>query len=451
MKLAPPVSGWRLPRAKPLVPLDRPGQHEVSGASAGVPTSLKAAFIFALVTLTVLDRFGVRMSDSYSANPALFAYYGLVVVMVLTRSAHINAAGALTYVALVTVAGLSFMLNLSLDPRQYASLASLALLLVLYAPFVICIRPTVGTSALWHWMMDWYMVFAVGLAVAGIVQFYAQFVFHAPWLFDYTSFIPQAIRGSGVYNTVNPVGSLIKSNGFFLREASGFSWYMALGLVCEWSLKKRKLVMAVLALALVVSYSGSGLLALGVALLFPLGQRTLLRVLGCVVVGAIVVVVLGDSLNLTYTLGRVGEFDSAATSSSAYCRFIMPGKVAAEQIDSEAWTTLLGHGPGTMQKMFDTCETTYGKVLFEYGLFGAVALAALIVAAVKRSWVPIRIRVVLVVQWLLLGGSLLAPESMLLIFLISALWPQGMGQGAAASSVPDVRAKPSRMWRLGAS
>lgn len=453
MKIAQPGPGWRLPRATPLVPLERPGGRAVREVPAGVPPLLKAALIFALVSLTLLDRFGVRVSDSYSVNPALIALYGLVAVMVLTRSAQVHAVGALIYVGVVTVAGLSFVLNLSLDSRQYASLGSLGLLLVLYAPFALCLRPSVGTTALWQWLMNWYIVFAMVLAVAGIVQFYAQFVFHAPWLFDYTSLIPPAIRGSGLYNTTNhAVGSMIKANGFFLREASGFSWTMAFALICEWSLKRRKLLMATMALALVVSYSGSGLLALGVAMLFPLGQRTLLRVFGALTIGAIVFVLLGDALNLSYTLGRVGEFEAGATQSSAYCRFIAPGKIVAEQIDSDVWTTVVGHGPGTMQKLFDTCETTYGKLLFEYGLVGTIALVALILAAVNRSSAPIRIRVVLVVQWLLLGGSLLAPESMLLIVLISALWPERAAQAAAPPRVADAHgARLAASRRLGTS
>jgi hypothetical protein len=441
---------WRLPRSWTVDPERRASSAPAASATAATPRWLKGMFIFALMSLTVLDRFGVRATDTYSINPALVALYGLVAVALWTRSAQFNGVGALTFVGVFTVAGLSFVLNLSLDAHKYTSLTSLGLLLVLYAPFVVCLRPTVGTTALWHWMMKWFILFCVGVAVAGIVQFYAQFVFRAPWLFDYTSLIPPVIRSSGLYNTTNPVGSLIKSNGFFLREASGFSWYMALALVCEWSLKKRRLVMAVLAFAIVVSYSGSGLLALGLAMLFPLGQRTLQRVLAVVVVGTIVYLLLGDVLNLNYTVGRIGEFQAGATKSSAYCRFILPAKVASEQIDSDLWTVLLGHGPGTMQKMFDTCETTYGKVLFEYGLLGAMAFAALILAAVNRAAAPIRIRVVLVVQWLLLGGSLLAPESMLFIIMMSALWPARVAEGAVAPAAPRAVAPAKTFWRLDA-
>jgi hypothetical protein len=429
MKLESTRSGWRLPPSQPTAAV-RPFAVTATGTTA---TALKASVIFALVSMTLLDRFGVRLSDTYSISPGMIALYVLLVAMVLTRSAELNPVGGLAFVGVITVAGLSFVLNVTLDTHQVVSLSSLMLLLVIYLPTVLSLRPGVGNTAMWQWVMKWYVGFAACLAVAGILQFYIQFVFRAPWLFDYTSLIPPAIRGSGLYNTTNPVGSLIKSNGFVLREASGFSAFMALALVCEWSLKRRKFILGLFAWGLVVCYSGSGLLALGVAMLFPLGQRTLVRVAGCVAIGAIVVVMFGDALNLTYTINRVGEFESS--KSSAYCRFIAPGKLVAEQIDSSSWTTWIGHGPGTTQKMSSVCETTYGKVLFEYGLLGALAIGAMVLVAVNRSAIPVRIRIVLLVQWLLLGGNLLAPDMMLLLYLISGMWPRQAAQEAASPMV----------------
>ena len=315
--------------------------------------------------------------------------------------------------------------------RQYASIGSLMLVVVLYAPLALSLRPEVGTAELWHWLMKVYIGFAVACGAIGIIQFYAQFAFTAPWLFDYRPFIPEAIRGSGLYNLTNHLGSQagahIKSNGFFIREASGFSFLMAFALISEWSFAKRKWVIGVLAFALVVSYSGSGLLAIGVAMLFPLGRRTLLRIVAAGLIGAIVFVLFGDAMNLGYTLGRVDEFQVRdASTSSAYCRFISPAKIAMEQIDSAPWTAYLGHGPGTMQKMHDTCETTYGKLVFEYGLLGTIAFVALVIAAVNRSAAPIRVRVTLMVLWMLLGGQLVQPDALLPIILFAAAWDKGL-------------------------
>ncbi len=382
---------------------------------------LKAALIFALLSMTLLDRFGLQLSATYSISPSLIGFYVLGASMLLTGSAQLHPSGTLMVLAIGIVAGLSFAINANFDAQGYASLSSLLLLLVLYAPFALSLRPAVATPALWRWFADTLVTLLLWVSVAGILQFYTQFVFRPPWLFDFTSYLPEVIRSSGVYNTVNHAGDLIKSNGFFLREASGYSWYMALGLVLEWSLKRRKLVMAVMALGIVVSYSGSGLLVLALALLFPLGWRALLRVLGCVVTGVLVVALLGDVLGLDYTLSRTGEIHS--DKSSAYCRFISPAKLIAEQIDSQPWTTFLGHGSGTTQKMSTACETTFGKVLFEYGLLGALAFGLLIFSAISRSGLPSRLRAMVVVQWVLLGGLLLAPESLLLIFTLSAMWP----------------------------
>src|SRR5699024_3103796 len=121
-----------------------------------------------------------------------------------------------------------------------------------------------------------------------------------------------------------------------------------------------------LAFALVVSYSGSGLLAIGIAMLFPFGPRTLLRIIAAALGGTIIFLLFGDALNLNYTLDRLGEFqiDNPA-QNSAYCRFISPGNVAMDHLDSAGWTAYLGHGPGTMQKLHHVCETTYGKLVFE--------------------------------------------------------------------------------------
>jgi hypothetical protein len=384
--------------------------------------AIAAAFVFALIALTLLDRFGLAVSATFSVHPTLIALYALVAAMAFTNAGRIHPGMGLLYVIVVTVSGMSLVTNASFDYRQVASVGSWLLLAVMYAPFVMVLDAQADSTEAWQRAMRLFVAFMLAIAVAGIAQYFAQYAIHAPWLFDYTPYIPKAIRGSGTYNTTNVVGEHIKSNGFFLREASGFSFYMAFALMMEMALAKRKWVIATLGLALVLSYSGSGLLALAVALLFPLGQRTLWRVTAAVVAGCVVVLVFGEALNIQYTLNRVAEFGS--DRSSAYCRFIAPGKLVLEQIDSNLWSTLLGHGPGTTQKMFDVCETTYGKLVFEYGLLGMLAFGALIAAAIHRSRTPIRLRVALMLQWLLLGGNLLAPESLLLIFITCAMWPR---------------------------
>jgi hypothetical protein len=415
---------WQLPLQWPQVAASLPsGDRHVRQTGR----LLKAAIVFAMLALTVLDRFGLRLNADFSIPPGMMAMYGLLAVMFLAGAAQLNPRGALAYLAVASVAALSFVVNASFEPRAYVSIASFLLLTVLYAPFAVSLRPGAVAPELWRWTVGLYIAFSVFLALAGIVQFFVQFVFRPEWLFDYTSLIPLPVRASGGWNTAYSTGEWIKSNGFFLREPSIFSVAMAFALLCELSLARRKWVLATLATGLVLTYSGSGLLCLSAALLFPFPRRSMLQLLAVAALAAALFFVLGDALNLSYTLDRVGEINHER--SSAYCRFIYPGAIALQQLDSNVWAGVLGNGPGTMLRMGATCDgghqTTYAKVLFEYGIAGTLAFGVLVLGALNRSAAPVRIRVGVGVTWPLLGGNLLASEVLLFIYILSAMWPEG--------------------------
>lgn len=410
---------WQTPLQWPEVAGSRSVDRRRALQTMGV---LKAAIVAALLALTVLDRFGLRLGDLYSAHPALLATYGLVMLMLLAGAAELNVRGAVLYAAVAGVAALSYLVNASFGASQYVSIGSWLLLMVLYAPFVVSLRQGAAPASLWPWMMKAYMGFALLVAAAGIAQFLAQFVFRAPWLFDYTPLIPASIRGFEVWKGVHPIGEWIKSNGFFLREPSFFSLQMGFALLVELSLARRRWVMGVLVLGLALSYSGSGLLVLAVGLLFPLGRYSLVRFAAAAALAASAVFLFSDALNLSYTAGRVAEFGSAR--SSAYCRFVEPAVVTFRDLDANGWTSLLGHGPGALPKMHGTCQTTFAKVPFEYGLLGTLALGMLVLGALGRSSVPVRIRAGLGALWAT-QANLLGAEWVLLAYMLCAMWPEG--------------------------
>lgn len=424
-------AAWQLPVQWPaaMAPDER--------AALQATRFIQGAIVFAILALTLLDRFGVRVAADYAVPPGMIALYVLLGVMILTGTGMLNTRGALAYVAVACVAGLSYLANASLRPPPAPSITSFLLLFVLYAPFAFSFRPGAVGPQLWRWMLRLYIGFAVFVAIAGIVQFFVQFAFRPDWLFNYMPLIPEPIRASGGWNTVNWADQWIKSNGFFLREPSIFSVAMAFALICELSIDRRKWVLALLAGGLVLTYSGSGLLCLAVAMLFPLDRHCLPRVLACVAVAAAVYFLFGEALNLGYTVDRVGEVNYGKTS--AYCRFVYPNVLILQNLDSSVWASLLGNGPGTMPKLDAFCangvETTYAKAVFEYGLLGALAFIALILGALNRSAAPIRIRVALAVMWLLLGGNLLTSEFLLLIFLFSAMWPQDTAANPGRSTL----------------
>lgn len=394
---------------------------------------LKAGIVLAVLSLTVFDRFGLRVTGSWAMPAAIAAMYALALLMLVSGAAQFNRERISGFVAVVAVAGLSFLINTWFEPRPYRSVTSWMLVVLSYAPFTLTVVKV--DPQLWRWTLRQFSNAAALVAAAGIAQFFAQFFTDAEWLFNYTPLIPDALRASGQWNTVHPVatwvqedGYWIKSNGFFLREASMFSVVLAFGIVCELALGVRRWAVAVMAAALVLSYSGSGLVALAVAFALPLERRALARLIGVGACVAVLAVLFGDALNLSYTLNRIAEFGDE--QSSAYCRFIQPAVSVAQGLEMDAWSALIGHGPGSLTRAGATCadlhEPTYGKLLFEYGLLGAFAFGALVLHALNRSGAPLRLRIALAVSWLFLGGNLVSSEILTMIFLFCAMWPAGV-------------------------
>src|SRR5262245_1979662 len=92
---------------------------------------LKAGIVLCFLGYTVFQRFGLRLSDTYSIPPSLMAMYALVAAMMLAGAAELNARAALAYLAMAGVAVLSFIVNATFGREQYVSLGSLLMLIVL--------------------------------------------------------------------------------------------------------------------------------------------------------------------------------------------------------------------------------------------------------------------------------------------------------------------------------
>src|SRR5204863_3147663 len=117
-----------------------------------------------------------------SINPAVFAMAGMLGAALISHTLRFSPFGSLMYIAVFAVAGASFAVNTALSGKQLVSLGSMGLLVVMYAPFAFTLRPTVANVAAWRWALNGYVTFAVMLAIAGVLQFYAQFAFKPPWL-----------------------------------------------------------------------------------------------------------------------------------------------------------------------------------------------------------------------------------------------------------------------------
>lgn len=381
---------------------------------------LRIAVVGLLLAVTVLERFGLT-AGALSASAAMLAIYPFLAVAGMAGALTLSRERTLLYSVCLLIALSSTLVN-----EASASLTSLLLVAAMYLPFVFVLREGSLAARDAGWIFEKFLDLTALCALCGVLQFAAQFVIHAEWLFDFTRYIPAPLRASGLFNTVIPMGSLNKSNGFFFREPSGFSYLMALGVVGECVSRKRPARVAVLGLSLLLTYSGTGILAVLLATMHPFGVKTVLRlcIIGCVC--ALVFWLFGDALNLSFTLGRVAEFNSE--SSSGYIRYIAPLRLISETFDQNAFTFWLGHGPGTILRMhrsYEFHDPTWAKLLFEYGALGFAAFLGLFLAALRRPGIPLQLRAALFWGWLIMGGHLLSPEQNFLTLVLVGLVPFG--------------------------
>ena len=342
----------------------------------------------------------------------------------------------LNYCICILLSFISYLLSDSAN-----SFTSLALVASIYFPFCFKWKIQENLNDNWLWLANTFINISVFVGVCGLLQYIGQFFIHDQWLVDFSQYIPDSIRATQGYNTSIPVGLMYKSNGFFLLEPSSFSQLMAIALLCEWTLFRRIGRMSVLALGLLVSYSGTGLLTLALGAMFPLGPRTVVRALGLAALGGLVFFLLGDLLHLSFTLDRVNEFSTPGSSGSA--RFVAPVQLLQEQIGngSDIVHVLLGNGPGSVTRAvrsYTFFDPTWTRLLFEYGLLGSIAFLWFFIQTMNRFSSPAAIRAGLFFCWLLMGDGLATPESAAMIFMIAGLWqtsPRG-------SSIRSIEAAP---------
>ena len=401
------------------------------------PASLVSGVLAAMLVSTLfLTRFALTVGKSELSLALATVLLGTTLLAV-TGAVRISP----TRLGLFSVAVATLLLSLMLGGSVSPSYPSFLNLVLLYACWMFVVPDDRQFATAIRTLRAMLLI----IAFCGIVQFFAQIVIKGPTLFAWTIFPPKLI--SHGFNYVIPVpglGGMNKSNGFFLVEPSTLSQMMTIALVIELEFFRPSWRMLVLATALALAFSGTGLvlfMAIVPLMLLTRGRGGILLVALPALIG------LGFALagpKIGLMLDRLQEFGS--DQSSGFARFLSPFYLFRDYLYPHLSTTLFGMGPGAIEGFgtktaYLIHDPTWGKLIFEYGFLGALALGIYVChcffAGARSTWLA----ATLFVDYLLLGGNLVDArlQALILVLVVLQNRPRDTIAKPARTAAPDSR------------
>ncbi|WP_380171005.1 hypothetical protein ACFEMC_18615 [Kineococcus sp. DHX-1] len=387
------------PTVRPATPGLRAGaataaarRADASGTTSTADARVMTGVTIVIVALTVLQRFALPLGSPVPVTiPVVAAVLGY-----LAYHGHVRDDGASVRTYALAMGALTVFALVDIVWRGTGSLTSLLLLVVTWA--ALCFRVDERRLHLFPRVQRRFETFMLVFAAIGILQVLVQFA----GIWSYTdllrSVVPQNLLFQG-YNTSYPIeyGSpVIKANAFVFVEPSVFSQFLALALLSVLSRGKEYWRVAVFAVALVCTVTGTGIMVLGFGLMVLAVRRGGLWAVRAAVVLAVAGVAALLSPVGPILLSRTGE--AGQTNSSGSLRFVQPYEYLLNRWSSDPWSILTGLGPGQADRISDAIFAETGlpisfagavKMVLEYGVPASVLAGVfLYVAVVRRSPAP---------------------------------------------------------------
>ncbi|HMN78812.1 MAG TPA: hypothetical protein PKA20_02665 [Burkholderiaceae bacterium] len=365
---------------------------------------------------TFLAKWGVPVGPRDLGMSVMLILLALIIGL-STQRMRVDTRQFIAYLLMLAVLG-AFQL---LGAREFSFLSFL-LMMALYLCYTVRVeRPGDSGRRAMHFVADC----GAFVAACGIVQFASQFVLPYNLVFPIETLVPQHLQIEG-YNTQIPLtyGSTIyKANGYFCLEPSFFSQLLAITLLIELVTRNRLSRIALVAAGLAVSYSGTGIIILMVCLPVLVIAR---RRWDLIVLGAVVLVagsLLSDKLNLDLFLQRASEFSNPR--SSGFERFVGGFYLFEQYLWQDVGHALTGYGAGTFQDYADraehrAAEISFFKIVFEFGILGAILNLGFLFYTVFRSSAPPVIKLAVAVAYFMSGIYTATSHGFALTLL---LWP----------------------------
>jgi hypothetical protein len=349
------------------------------GRAAG--TSVRTArWVGALFLCCVLlQRFAVT-TGVFMLLPVVLIW---VAAAVSFGVAEIDSNRLLLGALAVVLTGFAMLAQTAWVPAAYISVNSWALVIATYVPFVV--RLVDRSREAYVLALNYVVRIGLGLATLCIVMM-ASMLVGIPYTDLVAKTFPAALLLHN-YSITYPIAwesPIYKANGWIGLEPAVVSLQLAVALIAAVLIGRKLRVVLVLALALICTVAGSGILffvvAIGVLLVTP--RRNALRHCGPLLAG-VIGVLLATPFGQLF-LGRVAEFDRPTASTSL--RFGTAYEELWGPWTADAVTPLLGLGPGSAQRIVEGAgiigllTPTPAKILVEYGLIAGLALAVFLIS-----------------------------------------------------------------------
>ncbi|HEY2781533.1 MAG TPA: hypothetical protein VGI90_12190 [Steroidobacteraceae bacterium] len=406
-------------------------QAETPAVAGTKPTALRFALLTApLIGATFISKFGFPPLAALGIGVSIFFLLGAIAAGSVLGGMSIEPRRLALFTAMLGILGVIQIFQ----PNSFSP-SSLLLLAAVHLPYIFTVPGGDDKQRIIKFFLGIVLLFAW----CGIAQYCLQFFISPRFLFPIENFTPtgfivqqfnhQAAMGYGSHE--------YRANGVFLLEPSFFSQVLAVAIIAELCTLGRMRRLAVYGLALLVSYSGTGLIVLAVCLpLCLIAQRRWgLLVCGLLVLAVIVPVQLHFHANRL--LSRIGEFDS--DQSSAYMRFVGGFRLFDRFLWQDFWRTLFGYGAGSFVSFssrvhyYAAAEMALFKIVFEFGLVGAAAYFGFLFSCLYYSSAP-RLLILAVAITYFLNGIYIPFAHGLALSLL--LWSGAAGTGMW-SKVPD--------------
>ena len=375
-----------------------------------------------LVVILLCQRLAIPLSGSDQSKQipaAVFIMYAFLGLSWFKKKLEIEIYRFILFIIISCS-----VLIVSLFSNQI-SFFSMFYLLGIYIPFVLFADIS---AEQYQKILRTYQIFMLIFALAGIGQI--LLIFAGVPFFDVFSLLPAQFLQTN-YNTQYPIvyGSpIIKSNGVIFLEPSFYSQFLSLALIIEIVYFQKIHRIILFLLAMLTSFSGTGLIMLVAAAPFMLShfvRKPKLRIAltTILILLAVLTAVAGSYGFGDYYSRRMNEF--GAKDSSASIRFIAPYKALTEVVSvNPIWR---GSGAGAADDLKFNYEVNFPatpKVIIEYGFVTGSIFTIFLIYCFGAKQRSFSVALACAIMYFFLSGSLLQPQVTYVLFLLTIFFPQ---------------------------